>query len=341
MTKLNHLQTILTLKYTPGIGPVRAKKLLNQDGLKDFPDTPQIREKVQEELELLSRNNVKTVTLLDEAYPPLLKEIANPPLLLYYEGTLSATFPLAFVGSRQAHPYAAKACSKIIGDLKGSGASIISGLAYGIDTLAHQAALENNLHTVAVLGCGLDINYPAGNERLRDKILACGGALISEVPMGTKPAPHYFPQRNRIISGLSLATVVLQAQLTSGSLITAQTALEQGRGVYALPGSIFQDDFSGNHALLREGALCIRRAEDLLEDYKPLHAPASSTSTAPPTLPRISEEEALIYRLIKDRACLDQLIAQTGMATPRALSLLTGLLLKGLVSEEGGWYSKT
>ncbi|PKL12267.1 MAG: DNA-protecting protein DprA, partial [Spirochaetae bacterium HGW-Spirochaetae-6] len=302
MTKPHHLNIILALKYTPGIGPVKAKKLLAQDNLTDFAPTPQIREKVEEELELLARKKVLTITLLDEAYPPLLKEIANPPLLLYYEGSLGATFPLAFVGSRQAHPYAAKACAKIIGDLKGSGASIISGLAYGIDTLAHQSALENDLHTVAVLGCGIDINYPAGNERLREKILTCGGAIISEVPLGTKPAPHYFPQRNRIISGLSLATVVLQARLTSGSLITAQTALEQGRGVYALPGSIFHEDFCGNHALLREGALCIRHAEDLLEDFKPVRAKKDPMPPHTPSLPRLSEEEALIYGLIKDRA---------------------------------------
>lgn len=225
------------------------------------------REKIDpfRELERCQDAGIEILTLKDGNYPDILKVIYDPPPVLYYRGRLEALHCLAVavVGSRKATAYGKAAAEKISGDLARAGVVIVSGMAKGIDTCAHVGALKGLGKTVAVLGCGLDICYPPENRGLREKIVE-NGAIVSEFPLGTPPKPAHFPMRNRIISGLARAVVVVEAAKKSGALITADCALEQGRDVFAVPGSINSPFSKGCHKLLKEGATVAESAEDIL-----------------------------------------------------------------------------
>ena len=227
---------------------------------------------LERELELIHEFRCQIVTLYDAAYPPLLKEIDTPPLLLYVRGELKPedAFSIALVGSRQAKDYGRRVSYQLSYQLAKRGLTVISGFAKGIDTCAHRGALEAGGRTIAVMGNGLSLIYPAGNSELVEKIIE-SGALISEFPMGMKPRSENFPRRNRIISGLTLGTVVVEASNRSGALITARLASEQGREVFAVPGEIFSELSTGTHKLIDNGAKLISTVDDLLEAL-PRHA---------------------------------------------------------------------
>ncbi len=221
---------------------------------------------LEKELELIQSHGCQLVTLYDEVYPPLLRQIADPPLILYIKGELKPedALSIAFVGSRQAKDYGRRISYQFSYQLAKRGVTVISGFAKGVDTLAHRGALEAGGRTVAVMGNGLSLIYPAVNTELAEQIEQAG-ALISEFPMSMEPIGRNFPRRNRIISGLSLGTVVVEASNRSGALITARLAAEQGREVFAVPGEIFSELSTGTHKLINSGATLINTVDDLIE----------------------------------------------------------------------------
>ncbi|MCG2809329.1 MAG: DNA-processing protein DprA [Candidatus Portnoybacteria bacterium] len=223
------------------------------------------------EMERLSREGVDLVTIQDKNYPKLLKEIYAPPAMLYVRGKISSenNLGLGVVGSRNVSLYGKQITPLLTAELAQAGLTIISGLAKGVDTLAHQAALKVGGNTIAVLGCGVDYKsiYPYCNRDLAEKIIQSGGAVISEFPLETQPLPQYFPQRNRIISGLSKGVLVIEAAERSGALITARDALEQNRDVFALPGPIFSVNSFGPNNLIKMGAKLISQADDILQEF--------------------------------------------------------------------------
>lgn len=225
-----------------------------------------------------------TVTLADDEYPSLLRQLVDPPLALFYRGNLAlAQKPaLAMVGSRRASPYALSVAAQLGRELVSAGLAVVSGLALGVDSAAHQATLDASGETIAVLGTGIDIVYPRSNRRLfRD--IEERGLILTEFPPGTPPFRYNFPIRNRIISGITLGTVIIEANGRSGSLITARTALEQNREVYAVPGSIFSPGSEGTHRLIQSGAKLIHTTDDILNELQggwkvPAAAPAQPES---------------------------------------------------------------
>ena len=239
---------------------------------------------VERELELINEYGCQVLTLYDDAYPPYLKGIDSPPLVLYIRGELipEDSLSISLVGSRNAKDYGRKVSYRLSYQLAQSGLTVVSGFAKGIDTSAHRGALEAGGRTIAVMGNGLSVIYPAANRDLVKKIEA-SGALISEFPIAVKPKPNNFPRRNRIISGLTLGTVVVEASNRSGALITARLAGEQGREVFAVPGEIFSELSAGTHGLINNGAKLINTVDDLLDEL-PRHALnqiQSSTPTSP------------------------------------------------------------
>ncbi len=208
-----------------------------------------------------------TILLEDKNYPRLLKEIYDPPAQLYCLGELKneEKFPLAVVGTRKISLYGKKITEYFVNALAQSGLTIVSGLALGVDGLAHQIALENRARTIAVLGSGLDIIYPPAHKKLAKKIIDSHGALLSEYPLKTHPSRLSFPARDRIIAGLSLGVLVIEAPIKSGALITARFALEQGREVFAIPGGIYNENSQGCNLLIKMGAKPVTRPEEILE----------------------------------------------------------------------------
>ena len=238
--------------------------------MRDLLQRKPIQYPLKRELELINEYGCQVVTLYDAAYPQCLKEIDTPPLVLYIRGELTPedSLSLSIVGSRDAKDYGRKVSYRLSYQLAQRGLTVISGLARGIDTSAHRGALEAGGRTIAVMGSGLSFIYPATNRDLAGKIIE-SGALISEFPMGVKPKPRNFPRRNRIISGLTLGTVVVEASNRSGALITARLAGEQGREVFAVPGEIFSELSTGTHKLINNGAKLINTVDDLLNELPP------------------------------------------------------------------------
>jgi DNA processing protein len=234
--------------------------------------TPEQAEVVKNPLTIIDRQRIEelresAIVSGDEAYPPLLSEIADPPLALHPDGNreLLATPMVAVVGSRRASAYGINAARHLASALAGAGITVVSGLALGIDAAAHEAALDAGGQTLAVLGTGIDLTYPRSNARLRRRI-AAGGLVLSEFPHGTPPLPENFPMRNRVISGLALGAVIVEATSRSGSLITARMAAEQGREVFAVPGPIFSAGSEGTHRLIQYGAKLVHDIDDILEE---------------------------------------------------------------------------
>src|SRR5687768_9742794 len=229
----------------------------------------------REAREVIGSVRASAITLADDIYPPLLREIIDPPLVLHVRGNASllANLSVAVVGSRRATPYGLNAAHHLSRDLASAGITIVSGLARGIDAAAHQAALDAGAPTIGVLGTGIDVVYPRSHHGLFKRV-AESGAIVSEFAPGTPPKRENFPIRNRIISGLSKGTVIIEATSRSGSLITARMAAEQGRDVLAVPGSIFSDRSEGTHRLIQYGAKLVHDVDDVLEELGgELHAP--------------------------------------------------------------------
>ncbi|MEA2238863.1 MAG: processing protein [Thermoanaerobaculia bacterium] len=230
-----------------------------------------------------------TVTLADDDYPPLLRQIVDPPLALFYRGNLALarTASVAMVGSRRASAYAISAATHLARELVSADVTVVSGLARGVDAASHQAALDASGQTVAVLGTGIDIVYPRSHRRLFEAIEA-RGLIVTEFPPGTPPLKFNFPVRNRIISGLTLGTVIVEATGQSGSLITARMAAEQNREVFAVPGSIFSPGSEGTHRLIQYGAKLVHETNDILEELRlNLRAPNAAAPQPDSTLQEV------------------------------------------------------
>lgn len=287
--------------------------------------------------ERMENENVKIIGIENILYPKLLKEIYDPPEALYYGGELikEDEFSIAVVGARKFTSYGKRAAEEITAALARNGLTVISGLALGIDTLAHLAALEAGGRTIAVLGSGLDRQsiYPSSNRYIADKIIASGGAIVSEFPLGTPALPHHFPQRNRIISGLALGVIVIEASEKSGSLITAGFALEQNREVFAVPGSIFSPLSAGANQLIKKGARPITRADEILEALD--LARITDYIGNKKILPETREEEIIISNLAREPLHINDLIRLTRLDTSKINATLTIMEMKGMVKNLG------
>lgn len=282
--------------------------------------------------------DIKIITIKDKNYPPLLKEIPDRPAMLYLKGELAKEddLAIAIVGSRKATSYGLRATEMITQGLSQSGITIVSGLALGIDALAHKTALENNTRTLAVLGSGLDQIYPTVNKWLADKIVKeYKGALISEFPLGMPSLKQNFPLRNRIIAGLSLGTVVTEGAKDSGSLITARCAIEYNREVFAVPGSIFNFLSEGPNHLIKMGAKIVLSSSDILEELN--LSDKIMKQSAEQILPDTKEEAQILDILDKDQAIhVDKLVEKCGLDIAKLNSSLIMMEMKGKVRNIGG-----
>ena len=279
---------------------------------------------------------IKEISIEDKNYPKLLQEIKNPPETLYYKGKILANDScFAVVGTRLTSSYGKQVALEIVGDLAEAGLTIVSGLAPGIDTLCHQATIEKNKRTIAVLGTGLDKEsiYPQANLKLAEKILETGGCLISEYPPGTPGSKFTFPKRNRIISGLSLGVLVIEAKLNSGALITADWARAQGRGIFAVPGSVHSLNSRGCHYLIKRGAKLVENANDILKE---LNLPGL-TSGFKCEVEGENREENLIFDALREGALdIEKIIERTELSAAQVASTLAILEIKGKVRNLGG-----
>ncbi len=291
---------------------------------------------VQEEARLQSAG-VKYICHNAPEYPENLYHIFDPPPVIFIQGDLTAAdkMAVAVVGSRKPSPYGLLVAEKLAKDLAAVGITVVSGMARGIDTASHKGSLAGGGRTIAVLGCGSDVVYPKENKRLMAQI-AESGAVISEYPLGTPPQPWHFPARNRIISGLSLGTVVVEAAEKSGALITADFALEQGRDVMAVPGNIANELSRGPHRLIRQGARLVEGAGDIidemgLEKLFPVQKEVSAGTV------KMSNEEEALYRLLSvEPVHLDELIEKTGLLPQKVMAALMYLEVKGLARQMPG-----
>jgi DNA processing protein len=289
-------------------------------------------------MENLERENINIVVLDDPDYPKLLKEIFYPPPFLYYKGILNRNddFCLAVVGTRKLSGYGKQVTETIVRELAQNSMIIVSGLAYGIDTLAHRTSLEAGGRTIAVLGTGLDKRsiYPSSNRYLADKITGGGGVIFSEFAPGTPPLRQNFPQRNRIISGLSLGTLVVEAAEKSGALITARYALEQNREVFAVPGNIFSATSIGPNNLINQGAKPVTGGKDIMEALDLIRI--TSYIENKKIMPASPAEELIISHLGAEPLHIDELARLTKLDTPLLNSALTMMEMKGMVKNLGG-----
>lgn len=273
----------------------------------------------------LQAAGIHCITIQDDAYPALLREIHAPPAALFVQGRLPSGPAVAIVGTRKATSVGRALAEDLGRELAANGVVVVSGLALGIDGAAHRGALDVAGPTVAVLGCGLDICYPPDHARLQGAI-ACTGAVVSEYPLGTPPRPFRFPARNRIIAGLVLGVVVVEAQLKSGALITAQMALESGREVFAVPGSPRHAASAGPNRLLRDGACLVETASDIMKE---LNLPRENQG--PPLPPLTPVETPVFHALGPAGTGVDEVVERTGMAPGQVVGVLAGLEVRGLV----------
>lgn len=334
--------SINTLTSIPGIGKTSAARI------KSFKDW----QAIDEELSWIDKRKISMITFQDDLYPDALLHIYDFPPILYVNGTLQRDdIRVAVVGSRLASPYGKYSTEKLCRELAFHGVTVVSGMARGIDSAAHRGAIAAKGITIAVLGCGLDIIYPPENEKLYHDI-AAHGAVISEFPCGTPPNAPNFPARNRIISGISLGVVVVEATDKSGSLITARIAGEQGREVYAVPGSIDAVGSKGTNKLIKEGAKLVETVYDILEELSPLiktplrnaETPLGGNRRLESVLPRqdhagpdLDDDEAVIWNsLAAEPVDVNGIIQSTGWTAGHVLNILMRLELRDMVTQLPG-----
>ena len=352
------------LKSVPGIGNHLFKRLIDHfsspssvfraprsDLLAVDGMTPRLASAIQhhetpeaakQDLERTMKKGYRIVTMADKAYPPLLLQIPDPPPFLYVFGDLDHyAMNISVVGSRNATDYGISTTKRLCGDLAILCITIVSGMAIGIDTAAHEGALAEKGKTVAVLGSGFEKVYPAANRRLFHKISE-NGAVISEFSLTTEPDAHNFPVRNRIISGISLGTVVLEATKKSGSLITARLAAEQNREVFAVPGSIQSFKSMGTHTLIKQGAKLVEHAQDILDEFSHMiqsDQTANNLKQNKPlkALPPLSREELPVFKALGPYPVhIDDLVRNLSIEPGKLSSILLALELKGIIQQSPG-----
>jgi DNA processing protein len=355
MVSADELKYWVAFSGIPGVGRVRIAQLkehfgvlqaawkapegkLKQAGLDsrsvDALVTLRPRISVDAEMEKLERQKVRALICEDPIYPPRLKEIYDYPTVLYVKGSLPAEDEpcLAIVGTRRPTVYGRQVTEEIVADLARSGIIIISGLARGIDSVAHRATLDCGGKTVAVFGSGLDIVYPGENAKLAQAIIE-HGALVSEYPLGVKPKAENFPLRNRIMSGLSLGVLVVEAGERSGALITAQQAVEQNREVFAIPGSILSSASQGTNRLIQEGAKLVRNYTDILQE---LNLTIVVQQAEIREFSPVNEVESAILKLLSaEPNHIDEICRRSGLTMPEASSTLAMLELRGIARQVG------
>jgi DNA processing protein len=339
-----------------GIGAVRLRALIARFGSVEAAwaaSTDELRaaglgpkaaeglEKIRREVDLarvwsqIEKQNIQILTWDDELYPPRLKEIDQPPPVLYVRGEWTAEdeFAVAIVGTRRVTPYGRQITEELAAFLAGNGITVVSGLARGVDAVAHQAALRAGGRTVAVLGSGVDKIYPPEHRQLAEQMMK-QGALVSDYAPGTPPEAANFPPRNRIISGLSMATVVVEAGETSGALITAEFAAEQGREVFAVPGSILAPQSKGTNKLIQQGAQPLLSVNDIMQALNLTRVGVQKAARK--ALPADAVEAQLLSALGDQPVHVDELRNQTGLPIEKVSATLTLMELKGMVRQVGG-----
>ena len=289
-------------------------------------------------LEKINNENSQIVTIYDEEYPKKLKQIEGSPYLLYYKGSLESIndISIALVGSRKATSYGKWAAEKLTKELSQIDVNIVSGLAVGIDTIAHKTALKYHAKTYGIIGCGINIVYPKKNLELFQQIIENNGAVITEYPFDIQPVAFNFHERNRIISGLSDGVLVIEAQERSGTLITASHAANQGREIFAVPGNIDSLYSKGTNALIRDGAKITTSIDDVIEEILVLKERVKLQNTSIDTSTLTDDELKIINCLKIGINTLDELGQQTKMSTGQLLSNLTLLEMKGVISQTPG-----
>lgn len=279
---------------------------------------------------------VRVVNFLSEEYPKVLLEIPDPPPFLYLKGNLEGIEPaLAIVGSRRASTYGMMTTARLAGELAGKGVTVVSGMARGIDTAAHRGALNQGGKSIGVLGCGIDVVYPPENRALFAEMSSLG-ALISEFPMGTLPLAENFPRRNRIISGISRGVLVVEAAEKSGSLITADYALEQGRDVFAVPGNINFSSSRGANRLIKQGAKLVETVDDILEELPRRQGEVDGKGVPAPGFSLTPHEAALYTLLASSPLHIDDIIIKSGLTVGDVSAILLRLELKGAIMQLPG-----
>jgi DNA processing protein len=356
---ISHPRAALALFFTSGLGPVRIKALVGHFGSEDavlgarltqLREVPGVDgssvarigsasslERADAELERAGKLGVTVLGLGDARYPEALRAIYDPPPALWVRGDLEPLEALrgatpksiGIVGTRKCNPHARAFSVTVARDLAVAGVTVNSGLARGIDTAAHAAAVDAGGHSIAVLGCGVDSIYPAENRELAKRL-----TVVSGYPIGTPPAAHNFPARNRIIAGLSSGIVVVEGDLDSGSLITAVAALENGRTVFAVPGRPTDPNARGPNRLIKQGAALLESASDILEEFR-------WGSIARRDSPALDGDEARVYAALEGELLLDDLVLRTGLGAPQVTVALMMLTLKNVVLElPGGRYAR-
>ncbi len=355
--RVDDLKYWLGINLVKGIGPAKFRKLsqqfgspreawgaselqLEQAGIdqRSLQNLVELRNTLDLDAELnrVHARGICLITWNDENYPRYLKEITNPPPLIYSHGELlpSDEWAIAVVGTRRLTTYGRQVTQDIVTGLVQNSITIVSGLARGIDGLAHQRAVEMGGRTIAVLGSGLDVMYPAEHRSLAQRIIDGRGAVISEYPLGTRPDGGNFPARNRIVSGMSLGVVVVEAGISSGALITANFALEQDREVFAVPGNINSPASAGTNKLIQQGAKLVQSSEDILEELNLTMVPQQMA--AQKIAPDTAEEALLITYLSDQPVHIDEIINEVELPSGLVGSTLTLMELKGLVRQVGG-----
>lgn len=359
---MTRLEALVSLNMVLDIGSIRLKKLLQFFGKpENILKAPKekimaisgIGEKIAEkicslknedldkEFALANKHSLKIMTYEDKDYPENLKNIPDPAIVLYIKGQLKEQdkFSIAIVGSRRASFYGLSCAEKFAGDLSNHGFTIVSGMATGIDTYAHKGALKKNGRTIAVMGSGFNHIYPNQNKELVEEI-SQNGAVISEFPIDTRPFRQNFPQRNRVISGLSLGVLVVEAARNSGALITTDFALEQGREVFALPGKVDSNTSFGTNELIKQGAKLVSCIDDILEEF---NLALTKTPNAKENVinnleskPSGKLENQLYSLLSKDPIALDEIVQKTNMDISKLSSILLNLEMKKLIKQLPG-----
>ncbi len=358
------VRALLSLSMVPGIGVARLRALVNHfgdpqsvlsAGERDLVAVEGIdrgtarkilgrgdyEEEIQAQLSRLNRVGGRIITLWDREFPENLKRIYDPPVFLFVRGTISNAdkYSVAMVGTRNPTAYGRRIAEKFASGLAGQGITVISGLARGIDTVAHAAAVRSGGRTVAVLGSGVDVIYPAENRRLSEEIVA-GGCLVSEYYMGAKPDAMNFPRRNRIISGMSLGTILVETDINGGAMITAGTALDQNREVFAVPGNILEKKSRGTNKLIKEGqAKLVEDVSDVIDELRYKLKSILKAQPRPQPKVQLTIFEQKVYDILTEEPChIDVLSEKGGMTTSDLLVQLLSLELKGVVKQLAGKY---